>query len=64
VFAAEFIYPELEFADDARSLGISTWRADDVVRFKREKCRAKVSYTFVRKGLEESASCCRDNSMG
>ena len=52
VFAAEFIYPELEFLDDAHSLGISTWTADDIVRFKREKCRAKVSYTFIRKRLE------------
>jgi hypothetical protein len=36
VFAAEFIYPEKEFAQDVESLGISTWDIDDVVRFKRE----------------------------
>jgi hypothetical protein len=52
VFAAEFIYPEQEFLDDANSVGISRWAADDVVRFKRENCRARVSYTFIRKRLE------------
>ena len=51
VFAAEFIYPEKEFAQDVKSLGISTWDIDDVVRFKRELCRAKVSYTFIKKRL-------------
>ncbi len=51
VFSAEFIYPEKEFAQDIEALGISAWEIDDVVRFKRELCRAKVSYTFIKKRL-------------
>jgi Zn-dependent peptidase ImmA (M78 family) len=52
VFAAEFIYPDEEFLLDAMSCQCSTWTPEDVVRFKRNHCRAKVSYTFIRKGLE------------
>ena len=52
VFAAEFIYPEAEFDSDIQSLGIAKWNIDDVVRFKHELCRAKVSYTYIRKRLE------------
>lgn len=51
VFAAEFIYPENEFSCDIHRLGLSTWRAEDVVRFK-HGCRAKVSYRFLCKRLE------------
>lgn len=51
VFAAEFIYPESEFATEMRACGVATWRPEDVVRFKRN-CMAKVSYTFICKRLE------------
>jgi Zn-dependent peptidase ImmA (M78 family) len=52
VFAAEFIYPEDEFLYDAKKCQPANWTAEDVVRFKRDHCRAKVSYKFIRKGLE------------
>ncbi len=51
VFAAEFIYPEAEFAEDLRRLGIVVWEAECVVRLKR-RCKAKVSYRFLCKRLE------------
>lgn len=51
VFAAEFIYPEVEFSEDANSLGISNWQARDVVTFKKN-CKAKVSYQYLVKRLE------------
>lgn len=51
VFAAEFIYPEQEFADRVRALGITTWAPDQVVRLRRN-CDAHVSYTFLCKRLE------------
>lgn len=51
VFAAEFLYPESEFANDVAALAISNWQAEDIVRFKRG-CKAKVSYTFICKRLE------------
>lgn len=51
VFAAEFIYPESEFASDLQALGISVREASDVVEIKRN-CKAKVSYHFIRKRLE------------
>jgi len=56
VFAAEFIYPESEFRSDIYSFAeahkIQNWTVDDVVHFKRNKCRANVSYTYIRKRLE------------
>jgi Zn-dependent peptidase ImmA (M78 family) len=52
VFAAEFIYPDAELFDDLQTCNGSVWRPEDIVRFKRDHCRAKVSYTFIRKGLE------------
>ncbi|HEY1805731.1 MAG TPA: ImmA/IrrE family metallo-endopeptidase [Terracidiphilus sp.] len=52
VFAAEFIYPEDEFAEDIRWLGVTQWKPEDVVRFKRGHCKAKVSYKFICKRLE------------
>lgn len=52
VFAAEFIYPEDEFLHDAKKCQPSSWAAEDIIRFKRDHCRAKVSYKFIRKGLE------------
>ena len=51
VFAAEFIYPEAEFAEDIESIGLKTWGAEDVVRLKRN-CKAIVSYRFLCKRLE------------
>lgn len=51
VFAAEFIYPELEFNGDLDSLGIAVRDAADVVALKRS-CRARVSYKFICKRLE------------
>lgn len=56
VFAAEFIYPEAEFRSDVyafeESYKVRKWTADDVVHFKRNQCKANVSYTFIRKRLE------------
>src|ERR1700684_2104259 len=52
VFAAELIYPEDEFLEDVGACNGSEWKPQDVVRFKKFHCRAKVSYTFIRKGLE------------
>lgn len=54
VFAAEFIYPEAEFADDLDTLRISAWRPEDVVTLKRN-CKAKVSYRYLCKRLEHLA---------
>ena len=51
VFAAEFIYPEAEFAADIGLLSIEVWRAEDVVELKRG-CKAKVSYKYLCKRLE------------
>jgi Zn-dependent peptidase ImmA (M78 family) len=51
VFAAEFIYPEAEFARDLDSLGVTVRQASDVVEIKRN-CKARVSYHFIRKRLE------------
>jgi Zn-dependent peptidase ImmA (M78 family) len=51
VFAAEFIYPEAEFADDLNNLGLMIHQPSDVVDFKRS-CKAKVSYRFICKRLE------------
>jgi len=51
VFAAEFIYPEEEFAADIALLGIGTWTPEDVVHLKRG-CKAKVSYMYLQKRLE------------
>jgi Zn-dependent peptidase ImmA (M78 family) len=50
VFAAEFIYPEAEFAVDILRLKVMSWQKEDVVRLKRE-CKAKVSYMFLVKRL-------------
>jgi len=52
VFAAEFIYPEAEFAADIAPLGLAAWAAEDIVRLKRN-CKAKVSYRFLCKRLEQ-----------
>ena len=50
VFAAEFIYPEDEYSEDLVPLRIDTWRAEDVVNFKKG-CKAKVSYMFHSEAL-------------
>jgi Zn-dependent peptidase ImmA (M78 family) len=56
VFAAEFIYPEVEFRSDIytfeESRKLRGWSVDDIVHFKRKQCRANVSYAFIRKRLE------------
>ncbi|PYX05058.1 MAG: hypothetical protein DMG85_16210 [Acidobacteria bacterium] len=46
VFAAEFIYPEAEFAADLQKSGITVREASDVVEVKRN-CKAKVSYRYI-----------------
>ena len=51
VFAAEFIYPEANFASDLSRLNITAWQAEDFVHLKRQCC-AKVSYQFLCKRLE------------
>ena len=51
VFAAEFIYPEAEFADDLSKSRIRVRLASDLVEIKRA-CKAHVSYQFIRKRLE------------
>ena len=51
VFAAELIYPEVEFVDDLRLLRITVWTSENVVHLKRS-CKAKVSYKFLCKRLE------------
>ncbi len=51
VFAAEFIYPEAEFAADLQTAGITVREASDVVQVKRF-CKAKVSYRYICKRLE------------
>ena len=51
VFAAEFIYPEAEFAEDLAPLEITDWTTKNVVRLKRS-CKARVSYRFLCKRLE------------
>jgi len=51
VFAAEFIYPEEEFADDIDGYVADEWKPEHVVHFKRA-CKAKVSYMFLCKRLE------------
>lgn len=55
VFAAEFIYPEAEFATDFDQfrVGLSQIEPEHVVRFKRGPCRSKkVSFKFILKRLE------------
>lgn len=51
VFAAEFIYPEAEFAQDIARLDLSFREPADVVTLKRA-CKAKVSYAFICKRLQ------------
>lgn len=52
IFAAEFIFPELECREWIETtIGYGTCTAADVVRLKRS-CPAKVSYTFIVKRLE------------
>lgn len=51
VFAAEFIYPEAEFAEDIGHLNLSFRDPADIVNVK-QSCKAKVSYKFICKRLE------------
>jgi Zn-dependent peptidase ImmA (M78 family) len=60
VFAAELIYPEEEFLQDAEACNEAEWTPEDIVRFKKFHCRAKVSYTFIRKRLERRGLVQRD----
>lgn len=52
VFAAEFIFPEVEFLARTQEIGIQRMLCspEDVVKLKRS-CNACVSYTFLRKRL-------------
>jgi len=50
VFAAEFIYPEAEFASDINQNSVSDWQPENLVEFKRD-CKAKISYQFLQKRL-------------
>jgi Zn-dependent peptidase ImmA (M78 family) len=56
VFAAEFIYPEEEFGQDIEAFkdafNVTQLSADHLIHFKRNGCKAKVSYTYLRKRLE------------
>jgi len=49
VFAAEFIYPRRNFAEDLQRLGVTIRDASHVVEVKRS-CKAKVSYTLSANG--------------
>jgi Zn-dependent peptidase ImmA (M78 family) len=51
VFAAEFIYPEAEFAEHIAPLNLSFRDPADIVTVK-QSCKAKVSYKFICKRLE------------
>jgi Zn-dependent peptidase ImmA (M78 family) len=51
VFAAEFIYPEIEFAAHTGIMGVRNWAPENVVMLKRQR-HAKVSYKFLCKRLE------------
>jgi Zn-dependent peptidase ImmA (M78 family) len=51
VFAAEFIYPEAEFAADWDQVVPVVREPADIVTFKRV-CKAKVSYRYICKRLE------------
>jgi len=61
VFAAEFIYPELEMRQLIGQMGITghTCTPEVVVEFKRA-CRACVSYTFIVKRFTRFDLCRRD----
>ncbi len=61
VSSAEFIYPESEFIADVQSLDFNVWDADNVIHFKRNACKAKVSYTFICKRLEFANLILRGN---
>jgi Zn-dependent peptidase ImmA (M78 family) len=57
VFAAEFIYPEMEMRSLLQTLGIrAPATAEDICRFKRE-CKAAVSFTFLAKRFEWFGLC-------
>lgn len=60
VFAAEFIYPEVEMRRLIGELGITnlTCTPEKMVEFKRE-CRACVSYTFILKRFTRFSLCKR-----
>ncbi len=60
VFAAEFIYPELEMKQLIGQLGITklTCTKEKVVEFKRA-CTAHISYTFIVKRFERFGLCPR-----
>lgn len=54
VFAAEFIYPEAEWTEDIENYGAASWSSEEVVRFKKDACKAKVSYRYICKRLERA----------
>jgi Zn-dependent peptidase ImmA (M78 family) len=53
IFAAEFIFPEMEFLQAVENEGVEAGKctAEDVVRLK-HSCGAPVSYKFLQKRLE------------
>src|SRR6266851_9873432 len=61
VFAAEFIYPELEMEQLIGQMGITKLNCakEKVVEFKRA-CPAHISYTFIVKRFERFGLCQRD----
>lgn len=63
VFAAEFIWPEDEFAADLQLLGVNVRQASDVVKIK-HSCTAKVSYRFICKRLERLGIITADQFRG
>ena len=52
VFAAEFIYPIKEFAQDISLLNVTEWTPEEIVNFKM-RCKAKVSYAYLCHRLTE-----------
>lgn len=60
VFAAEFIYPEQEFAEDLHELRVPVWTPEEIVRLKRG-CKARVSYMYLCKRLVRLGFVRRDD---
>ena len=63
LFAAEFIYPEVEFAAEVAALGVACWDAESIALLKRG-CRAKVSYQFLCKRFARLGLIGRDQYDG
>jgi len=63
VFAAEFIWPEQEFAEYVQKSEIEKWQADDLVHLKK-RSPAKISYTFLQKRLHRMGLIERNQFRG